>query len=115
MASHGSVVFAMITLLCIFINFKSSYAEWCVANPHAKVSDLQESIDSTCGHRYVDCSAIQPNGPCYEPNTVVDHASYVFNLEWQEHKKEGVICDFGLAFRVEVDPSHGNCKFPSDP
>ncbi|KAK1281767.1 Glucan endo-1,3-beta-glucosidase 12 [Acorus calamus] len=118
MEHHGAMVLVMFTLLCISINLNNCYADgqWCISNPNASDDVLQKGIDWACGVGGADCSAIQPNQPCYEPNTVADHASYAFNSYWQKNKKQGATCDFsGAAQQVSNDPSHGDCKFQSDP
>ncbi|EYU26775.1 hypothetical protein MIMGU_mgv11b0163001mg, partial [Erythranthe guttata] len=48
---------------------------WCISQANAPQDKLQAFIDYGCG--VVDCSAIQLGGPCYDPDTVVGHASYV--------------------------------------
>ncbi|KAK1297859.1 Glucan endo-1,3-beta-glucosidase 12 [Acorus calamus] len=119
MVHQGAVVLAIVTLLCIFINMSTTYADeqqWCVADPKASVDDLQKALNWACGVGGADCSPIQPNQPCFDPNTVADHASYAFNSYWQVNKKKGGICSFeGTAQLVSTDPSHGGCKFPFAP
>ncbi|KAK1290975.1 Glucan endo-1,3-beta-glucosidase 12 [Acorus calamus] len=86
MAHQGVVVLAIVTLLCIFINMSTTYADeqqWCVTDPKASVDDLQKALNWACGVGGADCSPIQPNQPCFDPNTVADHASYAFNSYWQ--------------------------------
>lgn len=72
---------------------KPTAAQWCV--PKAGVSDaqLQGSLDYACGHG-IDCSAIQPGGACFEPNTVASHAAYAMNLYYQTSGKNPWNCDF---------------------
>ncbi|KAH1099390.1 hypothetical protein GYH30_034847 [Glycine max] len=49
-----------------------------------------------------DCKSIQPNGMCFQPNTLPVHASYAVNSYWQNNKIGGfalfvssVCCCFG--------------------
>uniref|UniRef100_A0A0E0NBQ7 X8 domain-containing protein n=1 Tax=Oryza rufipogon TaxID=4529 RepID=A0A0E0NBQ7_ORYRU len=61
---------------------------WCVASPTA----LQVPLHYACGHG-TDCSAIQPGGSCFNPDTVHDHASYAFNSYYQKNPI-ATSCDF---------------------
>ncbi|KAK1311896.1 hypothetical protein QJS10_CPA07g00457 [Acorus calamus] len=83
MAHQGLVVLAVVTLLCIFINLRSTYADeqqWCVTDPKASVDDLQKALDWACGVGGADCDPIQSNQSMLRiSNTVTDHASYAFN------------------------------------
>ncbi|KAL7119941.1 hypothetical protein ACP275_02G092600 [Erythranthe tilingii] len=57
---------------------------FCVANftnPSATREKMQGFIDYACG-KY-DCSAIKPNGPCFEPDAIVSHASYALDLVYR--------------------------------
>jgi hypothetical protein len=66
---------------------------------------LQNGIDYACGIGGADCSAIQPMGSCYNPNTVQAHASYAFNSYFQRNPSPAS-CDFGGAgMLVNVNPS----------
>ncbi|KAI3956891.1 hypothetical protein MKX01_000925 [Papaver californicum] len=59
-----------------------------------------------------DCSKIQRNKPCYNPNTLLNHASYAFNSYYQKFKKQGATCYFRSAAMItNLDPSHNSCKF----
>ncbi|XP_008464632.2 leucine-rich repeat extensin-like protein 3 [Cucumis melo] len=89
----------------------SNGAAWCVAKPTVPDPIIQVAMDYACGSG-ADCKSIQPNGHCYEPNTVLAHASYAFNSYWQNNKVSGGTCDFGgTAMIVTVDPSFEGCKF----
>ncbi|KAK2988726.1 hypothetical protein RJ640_020991 [Escallonia rubra] len=68
-------------------------AAWCV--PKASISDaqLQENLDYVCGHG-IDCSPIQPGGACFEPATLLSHATYAMNLLYQTAGRNPWNCDF---------------------
>ncbi|KAM6601893.1 hypothetical protein CsatA_021502 [Cannabis sativa] len=86
--------------------------EWCIADPQTPDDELQKAIDWACNQGGADCSKIQANQPCYLPNTVKDHASYVFNDYYQKFKHQRGTCYFRAAAMVtSLDPSHGSCKF----
>lgn len=78
---------------------------WCV--PKAGVSDaqLQANLDYVCGHG-IDCTAIQPGGACFEPNTVTSHAAYAMNLYYQTSGRYPWNCDFSqTAILSSTNPS----------
>ncbi|KAH9292639.1 hypothetical protein KI387_042175, partial [Taxus chinensis] len=77
---------------------------WCVAKPTIAASVIEQAMNYACGAG-ADCQAIQPNGACYLPDTVIAHASYSFNSYFQATKGSGGSCDFGgTAMIVTVDP-----------
>ncbi|XP_057786595.1 PLASMODESMATA CALLOSE-BINDING PROTEIN 3-like [Salvia miltiorrhiza] len=91
----------------------SSGGAWCIANPSTSQTALQVALDYACGYGGTDCSAIQPNGACWEPNTLADHASYAFNDYYQKNPV-ATSCVFGGAAQItNTDPSHGSCRFPA--
>ncbi|CAM8947966.1 unnamed protein product [Rhodiola kirilowii] len=84
---------------------------WCVAKPSVPDPIILEAMNYACGSG-ADCDSIQPNANCYQPNTVLAHASYAFNSYWQMTKVAGGTCEFGgTAILVTVDPSHGGCHY----
>ncbi|CAF2069198.1 hypothetical protein HID58_040842 [Brassica napus] len=86
--------------------------KWCVASTQASVTELQTALDWTCGPGSVDCSAVQPNQPCFEPDTVLSHASYAFNTYYQQSGANSSDCSFGgVSVEVDKDPSYGNCLY----
>lgn len=91
----------------------SSSSSWCVASQAASQTTLQVSLDYACGYGGADCSAIQPSGTCYNPNTLRDHASFAFNSYYQKNPIPNS-CNFaGAAVTTNTDPSSGSCQYPS--
>jgi X8 domain len=79
---------------------------WCVAHPSATQSDLQIALDWACGLGATDCSALQPDGSCFQPNTLLSHASYAFNSYYQQNGNSDIACNFGgTATITKRDPS----------
>ncbi|XP_008799775.2 glucan endo-1,3-beta-glucosidase 13-like [Phoenix dactylifera] len=93
-------------------NITSSNGTWCVASSNASELDLQNALNWACGSGNVDCSAIQPSQPCYQPDTLASHASYAFNSYYQQNGATDVACSFGGAgLRTRKDPSYDNCIY----
>lgn len=79
---------------------------WCIASSKASEMDLQNALDWACGSGNVDCTAIQPSQPCYEPDTLVSHASYAFNSYYQQNGATDIACSFGgTGVKIDKDPS----------
>ncbi|KAL9162032.1 hypothetical protein ABFS82_07G061300 [Erythranthe guttata] len=87
------------------LNGRKQATDWCISRPNAPQDKLQAFIEYGCG--IVDCSVIQPGGPCYDPNTVVSHANYVLDLIYYVQDS----CDPALGMITTVDPSYGDCKY----
>ncbi|KMT06185.1 hypothetical protein BVRB_7g162560 [Beta vulgaris subsp. vulgaris] len=86
---------------------------WCVAKPSVPDPIIQEAMNYACASG-ADCDPLQTNGQCYQPNTILAHASYAFNSYWQRTKVAGGTCSFGgIAILVTVDPSSQGCRFDS--
>lgn len=84
----------------------SPFPTWCVAKPSVPDDQLQDALDYACGTLGADCDHIRPGGACFNPDTLLAHASFAFNSYWQRRKKQGGTCDFnGLAIIVASDPS----------
>lgn len=80
---------------------------WCVAHPGVSQIDLQNALDWACGLGMADCSAIQNGGPCFEPDTLLSHASYAFNAYYQQNGNSDIACNFGgTAKLIKNDPSN---------
>ncbi|PIA30076.1 hypothetical protein AQUCO_05700054v1 [Aquilegia coerulea] len=87
---------------------------WCVARPGATESALQVALDWACGQGKTDCNPIKPRGVCFEPNTLLSHASYAFNRYYQENGNSDIACNFGgTAIVTKHNPSYGKCNYSS--
>lgn len=93
--------------------YSSGSSSWCVASQAASQTTLQVALDYACGYGGTDCSAIQPGGTCYNPNTLRDHASFAFNNYYQKNPIPNS-CNFaGAAVTTNTNPSSGSCQYPS--
>jgi hypothetical protein len=70
---------------------------WCVARPGVSQEDLQNALDWACGQGGADCTPLQPGGRCYQPDTLLSHASYAFNIFYQQNGNSDIACNFGGA------------------
>ncbi|KAL0305443.1 UNVERIFIED_CONTAM: Glucan endo-1,3-beta-glucosidase 13 [Sesamum radiatum] len=78
----------------------------------ASPADLQIALDWACGLGKADCRAIQAGGPCFEPDTLLSHASFAFNNYYQQNGNSDIACYFGgTAALTQNNPSHGRCVF----
>ncbi|XP_009362261.2 PLASMODESMATA CALLOSE-BINDING PROTEIN 5 isoform X2 [Pyrus x bretschneideri] len=85
---------------------------WCVALPGVSQADLQNALDWACGLGMADCKPIQKGGACYEPDTLLSHASYAFNNYYQQNGNSDIACNFGgTAGVTKKNPSHGKCNY----
>ncbi|XP_019462833.1 PREDICTED: glucan endo-1,3-beta-glucosidase 13-like [Lupinus angustifolius] len=85
---------------------------WCVALAGVSQTDLQNALDWACGLGMTDCTAIKVGGPCYEPDTLVSHASFAFNTYYQANGNSDIACNFGgTATVTKNNPSHGKCVY----
>ncbi|XP_058735770.1 glucan endo-1,3-beta-glucosidase 13-like [Vicia villosa] len=87
---------------------------WCVALAGVSQADLQNALDWACGLGMADCKAIQNDGPCFQPDTLVSHASFAFNSYYQTNGNSDIACNFGgTASLTKQNPSYGNCVYSS--
>ncbi|CAD5197225.1 unnamed protein product [Musa acuminata subsp. malaccensis] len=85
---------------------------WCVATADASLAELQNNIDYACGSGGADCGAIQNGGACFDPNTLLAHASYAMNAYYQAAGRHDFNCYFGgSGVLTSTDPSYGNCRY----
>ncbi|KAD2804192.1 hypothetical protein E3N88_37569 [Mikania micrantha] len=79
---------------------------YCVAKEGADVKMLQAALDWACGPGKVNCTMMLQGEPCYEPDTVVAHATYAFNEYYHKMARADGACDFnGVATVTTTDPS----------
>jgi len=79
---------------------------WCGVDANANISALPSTIIFSCSQGDNTCITIQPGEPCYQPNEVIDHASYAFNSYWRQFKNYYVDCDLNKSGTlVTKDPS----------
>ncbi|XP_015579315.1 glucan endo-1,3-beta-glucosidase 13 [Ricinus communis] len=85
---------------------------WCVALAGVSQIDLQNALDWACGLGLADCRPIQQGGACYEPDTLLSHASYAFNNYYQQNGNSDIACNFGgTAILTKSNPSYGKCVY----
>lgn len=79
---------------------------WCVARPGVSQGDLQDALDWACGMGKTNCGPIKSGGPCFEPNTLLSHASFAFNSYYQQNGNSDIACNFGgTATLTQRNPS----------
>ncbi|CAM6064013.1 unnamed protein product, partial [Sphagnum tenellum] len=88
---------------------------WCVAKPGAAATDIQNALNFACGEGAADCSAIQPGGACFWPQTLMSHASYAYNSYYQKNGRNYWNCYFGNTGVITItDPTAGSCLSSSE-
>ncbi|KAK0580024.1 hypothetical protein LWI29_035235 [Acer saccharum] len=66
---------------------------WCVAKPGTRDDLLQQNINYACNN--VDCSpSTDDGGSCYNPTTLINHASFAMNLYYQSMGRKSSSCNF---------------------
>ncbi|KAL5777986.1 hypothetical protein ACOSP7_010912 [Xanthoceras sorbifolium] len=89
---------------------KPNKSAWCVPKAGVSAAQLQANLDYVCGHGF-DCTPIQPGGACFEPNTLVAHATYAMNLLYQTSGRRD--CDFSQTATISSNnPSYNGCAYP---
>ncbi|XP_057962949.1 glucan endo-1,3-beta-glucosidase 3-like isoform X2 [Malania oleifera] len=86
---------------------------YCVARDGADKKMLQAALDWACGPGKVNCLPLMQGQPCYEPDTVIAHATYAFDAYYHQMAMASGTCYFnGVATITTTDPSRGSCVFP---
>ncbi|KAF7120549.1 hypothetical protein RHSIM_Rhsim13G0119100 [Rhododendron simsii] len=85
---------------------------WCVALPGVSQVDLQNALDWACGLGKTDCRPIQSDGDCFQPDTLLSHASFAFNSYYQQNGNSDIACNFGgTATLTKSNPSYAKCVY----
>ncbi|GFP80365.1 glucan endo-1 3-beta-glucosidase, partial [Phtheirospermum japonicum] len=79
---------------------------YCVAKLGQPAEKYQGYLDYACGK--FDCWAIQASGPCFRPDTLVSHASYILDLVY--HVTGNCYPDIGVL--TTFNRSYGDCQYP---
>lgn len=89
--------------------------QWCVVAISATDAQMQANIDWGCSiEAKVNCRPIQPGGACFDPNTLMNHASFVMNAYYQSHNRTEEACYFNdTGTFIITDPSYGDCVYVS--
>ncbi|XP_071688520.1 glucan endo-1,3-beta-glucosidase-like [Rutidosis leptorrhynchoides] len=105
--------FTFTSFLCFIISFNHVQGQeriptdrWCVAQFNAREDVLVAFIEEKCTFLY--CKPIMPGGSCYQPTTLINHASYVIDVNYKATGE----CDLNIAQFALTDPSFGRCRYP---
>ncbi|XVE85748.1 hypothetical protein DITRI_Ditri17bG0115800 [Diplodiscus trichospermus] len=96
----------MAPLLCLMLFLAMtgySSASYCLCKDGVGDQALQKALDYACGAG-ADCTPIQQNGACYNPNTLKDHCSYAVNSYFQKKAQAGGSCDFSGTATINPNP-----------
>lgn len=94
---------SVILPLCLVLSMITySNAAYCVCKD-GNEQVLQKAIDYACGAG-ADCTQIQQNGACYQPNTVKAHCDVAVNSYYQKKASSGATCDFNGAAIISSSP-----------
>ncbi|XP_010551384.1 PREDICTED: PLASMODESMATA CALLOSE-BINDING PROTEIN 4-like [Tarenaya hassleriana] len=98
----------LLPLFLIFSMISYSKAAYCVCKDGVGEAVLQKAMDYACGAG-ADCTQIQQNGQCFQPNTVKSHCDVAVNSYYQRKASTGATCDFsGAAVLTNSPPSTGS-------
>lgn len=80
---------------------------WCVVATGVNEDELGPALGYACSQDDEMCNALGPDKECYEPVSVISHASYAFSSYWAKFwNTTGTSCYFnGLAVQTTTDPS----------
>ncbi|RID74763.1 hypothetical protein BRARA_B01849 [Brassica rapa] len=94
---------SVILPVCLVLSMITySNAAYCVCKD-GNEQVLQKAIDYACGAG-ADCTQIQLNGACYQPNTIKNHCDVAVNSYYQKKASSGATCDFNGAAVISSSP-----------
>ncbi|KAM7515302.1 hypothetical protein LguiA_004885 [Lonicera macranthoides] len=83
---------------------------WYLVKPSTSDEALYNIINNACDH--VDCGAVKKGGSCFYPYTLLNHASVVMNIYYQNQGRKYGKCNFTDHALISLtDPSYGDCKY----
>ncbi|XP_073286646.1 glucan endo-1,3-beta-glucosidase 7-like [Primulina huaijiensis] len=92
-------------LLLLSVSACMGRLDWCIVLYYAPPTFMQHFLDEACSR--LDCSAVKPGGDCFLPDGLINHVSYVLNLNYRATKK----CPTYIATISLDDPSYDKCKY----
>ncbi|KAF8116790.1 hypothetical protein N665_0014s0053 [Sinapis alba] len=114
MAKMSPLILFFLLLSFIMIHYLPvvSSTKFCVAGVDSTSLQLQANINFGCSQG-VDCRAIQPGGSCFNPNKLINHASYVMNAYYQSHGRTQEACKFvfGVYGIITATYPYGDCSY----
>ncbi|CAG7871883.1 unnamed protein product [Brassica rapa] len=107
------LIFLILSIVSInHLPLARARGQWCVVSPSATDAQMLANIDWLCGHGHVDCIPIKPGGPCFEPDNLRSHVSFVMNQYYQYNgKTEKAYYFSNTDIFVFKDPSYGDCEY----
>nr|BAE80092.1 glycosyl hydrolase family 17 [Silene latifolia] len=68
---------------------------WCVVQRSANMTELGSMVTNLCSRLNGTCeAAIGPGNDCYQPVSILWHASYTFSAYWAQFRRHGTYCQF---------------------
>ncbi|KAL0737242.1 hypothetical protein Bca4012_013452 [Brassica carinata] len=106
------VLFIILSVIAVHHLPVATSKQWCIANSKETDAGLLLNIYLGCEHKFVDCRPIYPGGSCFDPDTLISHASFVMNAFFQLHDRIKHWCGYnGTGVITTTDPSYGSCVY----
>ncbi|CAN6909825.1 unnamed protein product [Brassica oleracea var. botrytis] len=106
------VIFIILSVIAVHHLPVASSKQWCIANSTATDAELMLNIYLGCEHKFVNCKPIYPGGSCFDPDTLISHASFVMNAFFQLHNRTKEFCGYNnTGIITTTDPSYGSCVY----